>query len=73
VRRREETADGYTFHLDGQPISLQEVAEWISFERLCCPFLTLQLTASGTGSTWLLTITGPMGVKALLELQFAPH
>ncbi|MGC4051094.1 MAG: hypothetical protein QM757_17160 [Paludibaculum sp.] len=71
VRRRDELAEGYTFHLDGTAISLQETAEWINFERLCCPFLTFQLSTAGTDSTWLLTLTGPTGAKPLLDLEFA--
>jgi len=44
---RSELANGYTFKLDGKAISLPEVAEWIGMERLCCPFLSFQLSASG--------------------------
>jgi len=41
------------------------VAEWMGMERLCCPFLTLQLSAAGSQPVWLLSLTGPSGVKAL--------
>jgi hypothetical protein len=40
IRTRSEIRDGYTFKLDGQTLSLPQVADWISMERLCCPFLT---------------------------------
>jgi hypothetical protein len=46
--------DGYTFKLDSKAISLPEVSEWISMERLCCPFLTLQLSASADQADWSL-------------------
>lgn len=70
ARNRSELPDGYAFKLDSKTISLPEVAEWISMERLCCPFLTLQLSASGDQADWLLKLTGPAGVKPLLQAEF---
>jgi hypothetical protein len=70
VRGRSEVPGGYTFKLDGKAITLPEVAEWISMERLCCPFLTFRLSASGNHAEWLLQLSGPAGVKALLEAEF---
>jgi catechol 2,3-dioxygenase-like lactoylglutathione lyase family enzyme len=70
VRERTNQHDGYAYRLDGGAISLQEVAEWITMERLCCPFLTLQLSATGNQEDWILTLTGPAGVKSLLEAEF---
>ena len=70
VRDRSELLDGYVFKLDGNAISLPEVADWIRMERLCCPFLTFQLSASGNEANWVLKLTGPAGVKALLQEEF---
>jgi hypothetical protein len=70
VRYRSELRDGYSFDLNGKAISLIEAAEWIGMERLCCPFLTLQLSASGNHADWILKLTGPPDVKALLEAEF---
>lgn len=70
VRSRSELSDGYAFRLDGKAITLPEVAEWMSMERLCCPFFGLQLSASGNEADWLLKLTGPEGVKALLQTEF---
>src|SRR6266478_775807 len=67
VRERSELPDGYDFRLEGNAITLPEVADWISLERLCCPFLNFQLFASGSQSNWVLKLTGPTGVKALLQ------
>lgn len=71
VRNRSEMADGYSYKLDGSSIPLSEVGEWISMERLCCPFLTLRLSVTGGDKDWLLTLTGPEGVKSLLMLEFS--
>ena len=70
VRERQELSDGYSYRLDGNSVSLPEVAEWIKLERLCCPFLTLQLEASGQASDWRLHLRGPAGVKAILDQDF---
>ncbi|MGH9631431.1 MAG: hypothetical protein ACRD7E_24265 [Bryobacteraceae bacterium] len=62
VRNRSEIANGYTFKLDSKAVTLPEAAEWISMERLCCPFLTLQLSVSANQPHWILTLTGPEGI-----------
>lgn len=72
IRGRAETADGYTLTLDGYAVSLTEAAEWINFERLCCPFLTMNLSASGDQADWVLALTGPRAVKPLLNAEFPP-
>src|SRR5882672_8974066 len=71
AREPQGLPDGYAFRLDGKAITLPEVAEWISLERQCCPFLTFQLSASGKQTDWSLKLTGPAGSKALLEAEFA--
>jgi hypothetical protein len=70
MRDRSEVSSGYTFKLDSKAVTLPEAAEWISMERMCCPFLTLQISASGNQPHWLLTLTGPEGVKPLLNAEF---
>ena len=70
VQERNNRDDGYAYTLDSAGITLPEVAEWMSMERLCCPFLTLQLSAAGNQDNWILTLTGPAGVKPLLDGEF---
>jgi hypothetical protein len=70
MHQREEISNGYTFRLDGKAISLTEAAEWMNMERLCCPFLTLQLSVSGNDTGWNLTLAGPEGIKPLLDAEF---
>jgi hypothetical protein len=70
MRDRMETSNGYVFKLDSKTVTLPEAAEWMGMERLCCPLLTLQLAASGNQADWLLTLTGPEGVKSLLDAEF---
>ena len=70
VRDRGELTAGYAYKLESKGLTLREVAEWMSMERLCCPFLNLQLSAAGNQSGWVLSLTGPPGVKALLQAEF---
>jgi len=62
-----ELADGYRYRLNGTGFSLAEAEEWIAFERLCCPFLRFRMEVPGGEGDWLVTVTGPEGVKALLR------
>ncbi len=74
VRDRSEVASGYAFRLDGKAVTLPEVAEWMAMERRCCPFFTLDVaTSGGDPDCWMLTLTGPAGVKAVLEAEFPLH
>ena len=70
IRGSNELSDGYEFELEGDAISLPELAEWIAMERLCCPFLDFQLSVSGNLPEWRLVLTGPAGVKAILASEF---
>jgi hypothetical protein len=68
MRDRSGLPDGYSYSLDSAKITLPEVSEWITMERVCCPFLIFQLEVAGEGSR--LAMRGPEGVKALLEGEF---
>jgi hypothetical protein len=67
VRDVKEQNDGFRLRLDESHISLAEAAEWMTFERKCCPFLAIRLETSGTqpGSSQLI-LTGPEGAKKVL-------
>lgn len=68
VEERRERKDGYAFRLP--PDALLTAAEWISFERRCCPFFAFELEmARGGGPLWL-RITGAEGVKDFIRAEF---
>ena len=69
VLEQTEIADGYRYALDAKDMALPEVAEWITMERICCPFLTFQLDVKSNGDSQL-TLRGPEGVKAILREEF---
>ena len=63
-------SDGYAFKLGSKKVTLPEADEWIGMERLCCPFLTVQLSGAGNQGQSILTLTGPKGIKPLLDTEF---
>jgi hypothetical protein len=70
ITDRRELEDGYVFRLDGKSLSLPDVEQWISLERLCCPFFTFQLQTKGGEPDCWLTLRGPDGAKAIIDQEF---
>ena|SRR5438046_1870211 len=64
---RRELSNGYVFTVESAAIRSEEISEWISLERLCCPFLEFQIIGQ------FLQITGPPAAKAILESEFSTH
>lgn len=69
TRARRELPDGFCYSLD-PALPLPDLAAWIAFERLCCPFLTFQFVLSPQEPEILLRLTGPDGVKPFLLEEF---
>ena len=63
---RLELGDGYAFRLAAAKISLLEIAEWIGFERRCCPFFNLQIEAQANDGPIWVRISGAAGVKQFI-------
>ena len=70
IWERRELSDGFALRIDGKRIGLAEIGEWISMERLCCPFLNFHLSVAGTDGPWMLTLTGPAGAQAVIREEF---
>jgi hypothetical protein len=70
VEQIRELPDGYEVQLRGDSDAIISVAEWVTLERLCCPFFTFQLQIEGAGKPFLLRLTGPEGVKEILKSGF---
>jgi hypothetical protein len=71
ARERRKLSNGYEFRLDGAALRLVDAAEWMDLERRCCPFLMLELAASGREPHVWLRLTGPAGVKEFWERSLA--
>ena len=65
-----ELPNGYPSRLP-KAVTPADVRDCLSMEQRCCAFLDLDLQLEEGGTMWL-TVTGPPGVKALLESEFAP-
>ena len=66
IENRTELSDGYTYTLDSNAMSLVALAEWVTIERNCCPFLTFQIDVTAAASPQL-TLRGPAGSKPILD------
>ena len=70
VKEIRELPNGYAFRFSGERRSLAMLSEWVSLERLCCPFFTFQIeAASETQPVWL-RMTGREGVKPFMQSEF---
>jgi hypothetical protein len=62
-----ELPDGYDFRLPADSGTLLKAAEFVSLERLCCPFLGFALEVEPEGGPVWLRLTGREGVKAFIR------
>jgi hypothetical protein len=62
-----ETGDGFALRVGADLVAL---AEWIAFERVCCPFLSFRLFVEGAGPARL-ELGGAEGVKDFLRAELA--
>ena len=62
IERVTDVGDGFVMHVDLDRASLVALAEWMAFERLCCPFLRFHLAIEGDGPARL-ELSGAEGVE----------
>jgi hypothetical protein len=66
-----ELAEGYAYRFPADGNWIAELAQLITFERQCCPFLRFNLRLEpAEGPIWL-ELTGPEGTKGFLQMLFA--
>lgn len=70
VEEVQELSDGYAFRLPSENEILQNAAQWIANERLCCPFFTFALRLEPQGAALWLSLTGSEDVKAFIPMEF---
>jgi hypothetical protein len=67
-----ELPDGYEFEFRADKATWQLLMEWVIDERLCCPFLDIELHFSrDEGPLWL-RLTGRPGTKEFIKEDFGP-
>jgi hypothetical protein len=69
VREVRELDDGYAFRCSSSAEMLLTLAEYVSLERLCCPFLDFALEVGRAGGDAWLKMTGPAGAKQVLQAE----
>jgi len=68
---KRDLPDGIAVKIATDRMPLAQLAEWISFERKCCPFFEFKVeVAPESGPVWL-SLTGRPGVKEFLAQAFA--
>lgn len=71
VEEVRETDYGYAYRFPSDGIWIAELANLITFEHQCCPFLRFRLIVEpGDGPLWL-ELTGPDGTKEFLNSLFS--
>jgi hypothetical protein len=68
-----ELDDGYAFRFKAESQLILDAAEFIVYERLCCPFFNFELTVeSDTDRMWL-NLRGQNGIKEFIRAEFNPE
>ena len=67
IKEIRELPDGYEFRLEDDASVLWKAAEFISLEKLCCPFLAFRLELEAEGGPIRLSLRGREGVKAFIR------
>jgi hypothetical protein len=70
VQSVQETESGYTFTFPNETEFISRIAEFISNERLCCPFLKFTLAVDSNSEPFALSLTGPFGTQEFLRAEF---
>ncbi|HLM03050.1 MAG TPA: hypothetical protein VK400_18510 [Pyrinomonadaceae bacterium] len=65
-----ELNDGYAFRYKADTRLIQEVAEFIAYERLCCPFFDFELAVEQDTNRLWLRLRGQDGVKEFIRDEF---
>ncbi|HLO33427.1 MAG TPA: hypothetical protein VK249_30045 [Anaerolineales bacterium] len=70
VQSAQEVENGYEFIFPNETELISRAAEFISKERLCCPFLKFTLNILSNGEPVSLALTGPTGTQEFLRAEF---
>lgn len=64
----QELPDGYSLRYAANPQAIKDVAEFVTYERLCCPFLNFEMAIEGENLS--LRLKGKEGVKEFIKAEF---
>ncbi len=66
----EELPDGYAARFEPNDATVRDLAEFVTLERLCCPWLTLAVELEREGGPLRLRITARDGGKPAIREEF---
>lgn len=69
VEEIRELPDGYSFRVTNDTPMLLKLADFISKERLCCPFFGFSLELEPEGGDLWLSLLGREGVKPFIQAE----
>jgi hypothetical protein len=64
-----ELTDGYALRLPSESATVRDVAEYITLERMCCPFFRFEMEVEQEGGPLWLRLTGREGVKEFAKSE----
>jgi hypothetical protein len=67
VRSVVALVDGYVFEFPEETVAVDQLVEFIGFERRCCPFFTFELSFAPANGPITLRMRGPVGAKEVIE------
>lgn len=71
IEETRELSDGYEFRFVGEQNVLQRLVDFISLEKLCCPFLSFAIEIEAeSGPIWL-RLNGREGVKEFIREEIS--
>lgn len=69
-RERRELPNGYAFRLPSDSETMMALAEWMNYERLCCPFFDFVIELERNGGPLWLKLSGRDGIKPFIQAEF---
>src|SRR5215213_2809333 len=71
IQETRELSNGYEFRFADELSVVKKLADFVSLEKLCCPFLRFQIQVEEeSGPVWL-RLTGREGVKAFIREEIS--
>ena len=70
IQSIQEMENGYEFTFPKETEFISRIAEFISNERLCCPFLKFTLNILSNSEPVSLSLIGPIGTQEFLRAEF---
>lgn len=71
IEQFRELSNGYDFRFASRSDLLMKLAEFVSLEKLCCPFLSFVIEVEPEGGPVWLRLTGREGVKTFIREEIS--